>query len=340
MHKVTQTFESLVVFLTFTLIACSHTQPVVPTANEITQPSPITSIKPDLYENRVQTLREEAYGEYLRGEFPRAISHLETALTLDVQGQEVWPRYILFYCYMAVGEYEHALSVAENIVKDHSFQSLPYQQVGLAQLWLGQVPNAIQNFQRALDFEAHSPRVHFYLGLAYAKLGQESSKEKAFADAKNEYEQILKANPKDFNANYELASLFLFWNKNIDKVPTLLTTTRESFTPAAEEDVPQEKKVYLNFYIPLLEAILMYQKGSPKDAQKVLLDLVQNIPSGIKADLAEIYFYLGKTYQSLGDPQLAKSFLEKSASLDSKGAYALQTQHILRTITSQGSTVP
>ena len=57
-------------------------------------------------------------------------------------------------------------------MKHDPYQAISYQQVGLAQLWLGQASPALESFERALDFDSHAPRVHFYVGLAYAQLKQ------------------------------------------------------------------------------------------------------------------------------------------------------------------------
>jgi tetratricopeptide (TPR) repeat protein len=315
------------------ILSCSHTAPK--TTNPVEPSSSVSLTKGEPPENRSLALRELAYGEYLRGDLPKAIHYLETSLLLDPQPQESWPRYILYYCYLSVGDYARALSIAESLAKDHPYQSLTYQQVGLAHLWMGQTTPALNDFQRALDFEAHAPRLHFYLGLAYAQLGQEDNREKAFQDARGEYEQILKSNPKDFIANYELASLYLFWNKSIEKVAPLIANAKESIVPSENEDLPQEKKLYSSFYLPLIEGILQSRQGDAKGSLKTLLDLIPQVPSGIRADLSEIYFYIGKDFQMLNDLKTAKGFFERSVGIDPKGAYAFEGLKNTRAIASK-----
>jgi tetratricopeptide (TPR) repeat protein len=330
-------FTSLVLGVILTGCASPPLKPAITNTEPPSTAAPLPP-KADNTENRSQNLRDQAYAEYLKGDLPKAVHFLETSLLLDPQPQESWPRYILYYCYLALGDYSRALSIAESLVKDHPYQSLVYQQVGLANLWLGDAQQAVADFQRALDFESHSPRVHFYLGLAYAQLNQDTAKDKSFQEAKDEYDQILKSNPKDFMANYELASLFLFWDRYVDKVAPLIATTKESITPEADEELPQEKLLYSSFYVPMLEGILACRKGEAKASLKILLNLIPHVPSGIKADLAEIYFFIAKDFVLLSDAKTAKGFFERSISMDPKGAYVPEGQKTMRSIASKEGT--
>jgi len=311
---------------------------------EVAAPSlPATAPPPHPLESadtRNQFLREQAMQQYTKGDFPRAIHYFEASLLLGAQPQDAWPKFMLFYCYMAVGDYRNALMTAENLVRDYPYQSLTYQQLGLAQFWLGNTDEAVQSFQRGLEFESHPPRTHFYLGLASQRLNDDANKEKSFQEAEIEYQEILKSNPRDFNANYELASLYLYWNKHVDKVPLLLNAIKESIAQSGEEDTPQEKQLYFNYYLPLLEGIWLYRKGEGNGSLRVLFETLANLPSGLRADLAEIYHYIGKSYLLIGENENARVFLEKGITLDPRGPYSAESQAAVRSILSRESISP
>lgn len=291
-------------------------------------------------QGRYQKLMDRGFAYYWRGDFTRTIHQLESALLFEEQSEESWAKYILYYCYMATGQYYNALKLAEKLVKTRPHESLSYQQVGLAQLWLGKIQTAIQSFQRALEFETHSPLVYFYLGLAEEKKKKNKKRNQAFQKAEGEYKQILKTNPSDFDANYELASLYLYWNKNINETTRLVESAKQSILRNSEETLAPEKSVYLKYYLPRLEGILHHRQNKSKESQNILFNSLSNAPSGVRSDLAEIYLYIGKNYSKLGEMESASSFLEKAKTMDPKGPYVAEIKKQLRIIASQKNPLP
>jgi tetratricopeptide (TPR) repeat protein len=256
------------------------------------------------------------------------------------QNQDLWPKNILFYCYVTIGDYKSALRVAEGIAREKPYDPLSYQQVGLAELWLGRMEIALSNFSRAVEFENHSPEVHVYSAMAHQTLDQVERRERAIQEAENEYREILDANPKDFAANFGLASLYLFWNRSITKVLSLLTAARESVTSSGVEDLPQDRKVYSFFFLPALEGILQYRKGESQASLDTLLTVLNQAPSGIKADLAEIYYYIGQNYLHLSTIGEAKTFLSKASETDPTGVYAKEIKKSIRSVSSHKKSAP
>ncbi|MCB0404219.1 MAG: tetratricopeptide repeat protein [Bdellovibrionales bacterium] len=307
-------------------------------SNSITA-DPISGVSVDSKENNyAHVIREQGYKRYLAGEFTRAINHFEAYLVLDPKGEDQWIKYLLYYCYMAVGEYERALTLAKDLVHEKPYDFLSYQQIGLAQLWLGKLGDAIKNFQRSLEFESHLPQALFYQGLAYGQARQFDKQEAVFKDAENEYAQVLKSNPADFKSNYEMANLYLYWNKEVEKVPALISAAKGSLTSRlADEDVLREESVYLNFHIPLLEGIYLYRTEKYQKSLHLLLAALVNAPTGTVADLSELYYYMGANYLALEDPVRARSFLEKANRLDPRGMYAEVTRKMLRGISPKKS---
>ena len=311
------------------LDACSHAPPKLTTLPWTDTPPAYNDANTDgpVIDSPSQKAREE----YLKGDYPRATSHLETVLFLRPNSSDPWNRYLLYYCYLITGRYQEALETAKTLIKLDAFQPLPYTQLGLAELWLGHPDIAVQNLSRALDFESHLPRTHFYLALAYAALGQNDERDRALDTGVKEYEEILKRNPDDFTANYELAALLLYWNRQLGRASGLLEKAQENFLkdgPAghlgldADAQLSANHQLYSQYYLPLLEGILLYRSGNAGDAVQRLLQASLNLPSGAKADAAEMYFYLGSGYQKLGNTAAAKNFFRESMQNDPTGPYA------------------
>lgn len=334
---------ALLVVAALSLAGCSHAPPTPQRAASSTAPARASSraatVPPTApparpategEDGRIQTLVDQGYYYYARGDFARALQNLESVFLLDPQYPETWARFLLYYCQLATADYKAALRTAEELVKASPNQPLGYLQVGIAELWLGETPAAVLSLQRALDFESHSPRVHFYLGLAQAELKSTAARDKSFKDAEAEYHQILKMNPKDFSANYELAALYLYWNRNVDEASKAIAVAKESILHGADEELPPDRKLFVSYYLPLLEGILLYRKGDPKSSLKALTDSLANAPSGARADLAEIYHYMGRDYLALGDTAGGRTLLDKGLALDPKGPYSADIRSLLK----------
>ncbi len=323
----------LVILLMTLLTSCSST-PVreVASTEQIKATLKPEEIKSALKEENSTSvrLRENGIAYFLKSDYPKAIQQLETAVVFSPEQEETKSKFHLYYAYLATGEYKKALSTAEFLVNAHPYISISYQQVGLAQYFLGQTAEAMQSFQKAAEFDAHSPRLHFYMGLAQEKLNQNEAKEKSFKLAEKEYKQILKSNEDDLSANYELASLYLFWNANVKEVPSLINTAKNILKSDKQELTEEAKKTFQEFYFPLLEGIYAYRQSDSKTAIEFLLTALSNAPSGLKPDLAETYYYLGLSHKSLGEKDKAKALLEQSLALDPRGPLASEATKSIR----------
>lgn len=280
-------------------------------------------------------LKERGLSHFLSSDYPKAIQQLETSFLLAPESEETKSKFHLYYAYLATGEYKKALSTAESLVSHYPYLSLSYQQLGLAHYFLGDTTEAQQAFQKASEFDAHSPRLHFYMGLVHDKLNQPEQKEKAFLSAEKEYRQILKSNEDDLTANYELASLFLFWNKNTKEVPSLIHHAKNILNSDKADLTEEAKKTFHDFYFPLLEGIYAYRQSDAQLAIELLLSAFSNAPSGIKPDLAETYYYLGLSHQMIGEKDKAKALLEQSLTLDPRGPMATEASKTIRALSKK-----
>ncbi len=284
-----------------------------------------------------QRLIDQGFQSYWKGDFTRAINQFEAAFLLDSQAQQTWAKYVLYYCYLATGQHGQALTVADSLMKERPHESLVYLQVGIAHVWLNHPREAVQSLLRAREFSTRSPSVDFYLGLAYEAQGKLKQRDESFDNAATQYEQILKANPGDFEANFELAKLLLYRNQTPQRAATLIQTAKLSLEKRTQEQLGPERSLYAGYYLPRLEGILLHRMGDLANSQKALFDSISGAPSGAHADLAETYLYVGRNYSKLGEPANAIGFLERALTLDPTGPYSREIKKELRALTSPRS---
>jgi tetratricopeptide (TPR) repeat protein len=327
--------KTSLLFLAALLSACASTTPRHAQVETVAEAAPpvVRDLDSEAGESdpKGKDLRDLAISAYLKGDFPRAANLFDSAFLLD-GSLDPWGRYLSYYCSLASGDYIRALEDAERIAQARPYEALSYFQAGLAQLWLGRADAALDSFTRTLEFDNHPIRVHFYLGLTYGRQGNTLARDKTFAEGEKEYLQVLKLNPRDFTANYELSSLYLYWNRNVDKVPLLLNSARLSLGEESEEELPESKKYFLTYYLPVSEGILHFRKGDAQISLKRFIDTLPKAPSGVRADIAEVYYYIGKSYAQLDQKNNAQSFFERARTLDPNGIYSKDIDEALKGI--------
>lgn len=264
---------------------------------------------------------KQGYAEYRRGDFPRAIQRLEAAAVVGNLKAQPWAMNILFYCYLATGSYAEAGQIAREVARHRPYDSLSYEQLGIAELWSRKPKQALEHFARAREFEAHATNLFFYEGLAHAALGNQKARDTSFQRAESEYRDILKRNPRDLTANIELATMLLLWNRSVSEVGILTTAAREAIASGVEEEQSWNQRLITRFYLPKLEGGFLAVQKQPKAARKLLIDALNNAPSGARAEVAEIYLFLSTNSREEGDLERARMYYDKAVSLDPSGPY-------------------
>jgi len=334
--KIVKTIQSIAIFLFLGCLLAGCAQKAVtptPTSAAPAETPAATATSPD-----PQYFLSEGQKAYRRGDYAKAIFYLEAGLVLETAAPPPWPRFLLYSSYLSVGDYPNALALATALVNEKPLESLAYLQMGLAQLWSANAKGAVKSFAKALEFESHSPRVWFYKGLAHRQLKQTREMDRAFGEAEKEYRQILNTNPKDFTASYEYASLLLFLDKEVERAGLLLKNCSENVNQNAKEDLSQDVALYKNYYLPFADGILMFRRNDYKASITSLFRALDQAPSGVRADRAEIYYYLGQNYLRLNEPARAKGFFTKGALSDPNGIFATEMQKTSRKIASPEST--
>lgn len=313
--------KTIAALLLVSILACSHSPVERITQSETATESPEAQA-PKPLEAGLKKLISKGYERYRHSDFAGAIQQWEPVWLTIGRSTDTWTPALLYYCYLATGNYKKALAIGETNLKANPHITLGYQQLGMAQLWLGDAGKAEDSLRRAADFNDRSADVFFYLGIALQRQGKKTEAEKEFERGEAEYRAILQANPSDFPANYGLAYSLLYREKNVDEAQTRIAAARESLKVNPDVELTPDKNLYLQFYLPLLDGIYFTRKQSPKEALDPLLTALQNSPSGARGDLAEVYHFLGRNLKELGEVAPAKEFQAKAIELDPNGLFS------------------
>lgn len=139
---------------------------------------------------------------FMLGDFVPATAELEAALKLVPNDHDV--AYTLGLAYLKQRQFAPAKRIYDRILKQ--FGDRPQLRIifGRAYRETGFLPEAIEEFKRAVALDPHFPRAHYYLGLTYLlKDGTER-----LNDAREEFKIELAANPEEFFANYYLGVIY------------------------------------------------------------------------------------------------------------------------------------
>ncbi|MBI3016407.1 MAG: tetratricopeptide repeat protein [Deltaproteobacteria bacterium] len=272
----------------------------------------------DLYEN--------AYQAYLDGYYEKAIVGFETARLLKPEEMQFWRKLALSYCYLATGRYLDAQKLAKALIDEKPDYWGSYMNAGLAALWQGELLKASEHFEKASDLQDAEPSLNVYWGITYQLLKKPALATQKFSQAEANYKEIIKNNPNEEQAFIELAYLYLYSSKNEAEALKLIDQAQKIIE---DSDNPEKKQVWLDFYLPHLKGIGFFRQGRFRDSILALTGALEKTPAGIRIDLAEVYYYLGKNYQALQETEKAKGFFTKALATDPLVLYASEIRSYL-----------
>ena len=140
---------------------------------------------------------------FMRGEFARAVTELETALKLAPRDYDA--AYTLGLAYLKQNQIAPAKQLYARMLRQLGARPQLHIVFGRAYRETGFLAEAIEEFKKAVALEPKSSRAHYYLGLTYL-LKDGSSR---FNDAAEEFKIALASNPDDYFANYYLGIIHL-----------------------------------------------------------------------------------------------------------------------------------
>src|SRR6266581_3712479 len=144
---------------------------------------------------------------FMLGESEKAASELETALNLAPHDVDV--AYTLGIAYLVNRRVDAAKQLFDWMLKEFGKQPQLHIVIGRAYRESGLLPEAIEEFRKAIALDPGFPRTHYYLGLTYL-MDEGQSK---LSDALEEFKIELAANPDEYFANYYLGVVYIFQRK-------------------------------------------------------------------------------------------------------------------------------
>src|SRR3984893_462602 len=144
---------------------------------------------------------------FMLGESGKAASELETALNLAPHDVDV--AYTLGIAYLVNRRVDAAKQLFDRMLKEFGDQPQLHIVIGRAYRESGLLPEAIEEFRKAIALDPGFPRAHYYLDLTYL-LDEGQSQ---LSEALEEFNIELAANPEEYFANYYLGIVYIFQRK-------------------------------------------------------------------------------------------------------------------------------
>jgi tetratricopeptide (TPR) repeat protein len=166
----------------------------------------------------------------------------------------------------------------------------------------GMMPEAVREFQRAIELDPSTPHAHYFLGLAHLS----SNEWKPTPEVEPEFEKEVQYHPKDFLANYMLG--FMASSERQYAVA-------EKYLKAASAIDPTWPEPYL------FMGLNAYAQGNSKAAEPLLRKAVELTGSDEARGTFQIrraYVDLGRILMASGREQEADSFSAKARDLQNK----------------------
>jgi tetratricopeptide (TPR) repeat protein len=152
---------------------------------------------------------------FMLGQFPKSVAELEAALKLSPGDYDV--EYTLGLAHLKQHELAPAKQIYDRMLARLGDRPQLHIIFGRAYRETGFLPEAIEEFKRAVALDPHFPRAHYYLGLTYLLKDGASRLDDAAAEFKVE----LSANPGEFFANYYLGVVLVIQRKFDEAIPLL-----------------------------------------------------------------------------------------------------------------------
>ncbi len=154
------------------------------------------------------------------GDYEKSARALEVAVKLAPKDFNT--SFTLAITYLQQRQFTDARRVFDSMIAEFGEQPQIRIAIGRAFREAGRLPEAIEEFKRAIALNSQFPGAHYNLGLAY--LWNEGAS--AVANAEGEFKIELAANPNDFFSNYYLGITCIFQRKWEPAIDFLTTASR------------------------------------------------------------------------------------------------------------------
>ncbi|MDT7542159.1 MAG: hypothetical protein QOE33_2063 [Acidobacteriota bacterium] len=145
--------------------------------------------------------------QFMLGEFSQAVTQLEVALRLAPKDYDI--AYTLGLAHLKQKELAPAREIYTGMLAQLGDRPQLHIIFGRAYRETGFLPEAVEEFKRAVALDPHFPRAHYYLGLTYLLKDGAARLD----DAAEEFKVELASNPEEFFANYYLGIIYVIQRK-------------------------------------------------------------------------------------------------------------------------------
>jgi tetratricopeptide (TPR) repeat protein len=233
--------------------------------------------------------------EFAQGNFAAAAEHLHTALGL--QG-DFDTAYSLSLAYLSQHKLAETKLLFDELLNDMGSTPELHVLLGRAYRETGYLDEAIHEFKKAIELDAHYPRVHYYLALAYLAQGEKER----FPTARPLFEQELAINPKEFFSTFFLGVIYL----------------EDREFPAAEEYLKKAVQLQPENPDPLLYLGQAYfETNRPEIAIAALKKSIEltSDPSRNHYQVSKAHTMIGQVLLKMGKQEEAEAELKRSQEL-------------------------
>jgi tetratricopeptide (TPR) repeat protein len=199
------------------------------------------------------------------------------ARSLQLQGNPL-VAYALATAFLSLKQTDKAQAIFKQITDSAGDNASVHIMIGRAYQNVGQMDDAVREFNRAVQLDAKGSRAHYFIGTLYMSLNEWV----ATPAARDEFTEEVKVNPKDFFGNF-----FLGYIDNADK----LYDESDRFLKTAAQAQPDWPEAYL--YMGL-NAFARHDQKSAEELLRKTIALTGSDVSRNNYQVRRAYYVLGR----------------------------------------------
>jgi tetratricopeptide (TPR) repeat protein len=233
------------------------------------------------------------------GDYEKSASALEVAVKLDPKDFNT--SFTLAITYLQQRQFTAARRVFDAMIAEFGEQPQIHIAIGRAFREAGRLPEAIEEFKRAIALNSQFPGAHYNLGLAH--LWNEGGS--AVANAEEEFKLELATNPNDFFSNYYLGITCIFQRKWEPAIDFLKTASR--IQPNNPDPYFQLGQVYQE----------LQKHDQAIEVLKKAIDLNPNLPHN-KFQVTTAHYRLAQSLLQTGQTEAGRKELQTASELKAR----------------------
>lgn len=233
------------------------------------------------------------------GDYEKSATALEVAVKLDPK--DFNSSFTLAITYLQQRQFIAARRIFDSMIVEFGEQPQIHIAIGRAFREAGRLPEAIEEFKRAIALNSQFPGAHYNLGLAHL-LNEGAT---AVASAEEEFKTELAANPNDFFSNYYLGITCIFQRKWEPAIDFLKTASR--IQPNNPDPYFQLGQVYQE----------LQKHDLAIDVLRKAIDLNPNLPHN-KFQVTSAHYRLAQSLLQTGQTEAGRKELQVTSELKAR----------------------